>query len=297
MTIASPAEMIVTHGWSLPSFGKAAAFSCVSDLECADCSVDYTISIEPDGSHLCRFGDSATFRVWLGEQKVELLSSSTPGEIATLNHLLYDQLLPRLLSASCALVLHGSVIRMGGSLAIFIGETGAGKSTLAASLNACGHELLGDDAVKITASGTAFEGTSVYPSLRLYPDSIAKVLEDGIGTAPMAHYSYKRLVTGFRHASGADTPLPLGQIFLLADGEGVSLRRLSERESCMAMVDNSFALDPADIGAAKERFLQAVKLASAVPAYELCYPHDYDVLPEVIRQIEACVAGKSDEAC
>lgn len=253
---------------------------------------DLEYSVLADGEAFdLRFGEVATFRACYKTRSVSLIGGLDQDQ-ATIDHLLFDHAIPRILSACVPLVLHGSLVDMGGVLAVFVGETGAGKSTLGASLHARGFRLLGDDAVILTEQEGTFFGEAVYPSLRLYPNSIEEVMGKHVATARMAHYSDKRHVTGFGAGSEPAGPMPIGHIFLLADEcPEPRVETVPLRDVCMALIEQSFALDPKDIAAAGKRMRQAGALAAAVPAKALCYPHDYTVLPKVHRLIEDTMAA------
>lgn len=285
--------------WSVPDLNS---ISVPSPIGSSDSGADWDIQYKAllrGGLYYLSFGDSVIFRACFQTKVIELVSASMDDPV-TLDHLLYDHVIPRVLSACGTLVLHGSLVRIGEGLAVFMGETGAGKSTLGASLHALGHRLLGDDAVIVTENSGTFYAEAVYPSLRLYPDSISRVLAADVATAPMARYSDKRHVTEFRQTSAGPQPLPLTAIFALHRGDSnPQVRHLSARESCMAMIEQSFALDPNDVDAARERMNAAASLASAVPGFELAIPHDYDRLPQVHALIEDCMIradGKSSAA-
>ena len=173
-----------------------------------------------------------------------------------------------------------------------IGASGAGKSTLAASLYRSGHRLLGDDAVVIDETAQGFEGEAVYRSLRLFPESIEQVLVDPVATAPMAYYSSKLLVDAGQGPSNGPDSVPIGGIFALAVGnEGVSHTPLKPADACMMLVENSFALDPADPLAAAGRMAKAAKLAAAVPCRSLAYPSEFAILPAVGEHVAQLLAG------
>src|SRR5262245_25522327 len=63
----------------------------------------------------------------------------------TIEHLLIDQVLPRVLAHRGRLVLHAGGVRTPFGAIAFLGESGAGKSTLCSAMNRAGHRLLGDD--------------------------------------------------------------------------------------------------------------------------------------------------------
>jgi hypothetical protein len=66
-----------------------------------------------------------------------------------------------------------------------------------------------------------------------------------------------------------------------ADSEECRARCLGGAETCMGVVRNSFALDPTDRRRASERLRVACALADAVPCWELSYPRQFDLLPQV----------------
>lgn len=236
------------------------------------------------------FGQLAQFRISFPDRTVTLAGCHPRTDQDTVDHLLDDHVAPRIVAAGGDLVLHASANVIDGRLAVLLGQTGAGKSTLAASLHAAGHPLLGDDAVVVSGAEDVPAGEAVYPSLRLYRESIEQVFGGGIATSAMAFYSDKRHV-----AAGCTPPaaarFPLGAIFILAQGEGdVTLAPIPPADACIALVENSFALDPMDRAAAMARMAIAARLAARLPAYELAYPYDFALLDEVRARVVAATA-------
>lgn len=250
---------------------------------------------ESPTSVILAFGDIASFRIDFGEQLVSLVGVRDEADSATIDHLLNDHVAPRIIAQLGALVIHGSAVEIGGRLAIFMGNTGAGKSTLAASLMKRGHRLLGDDAVVISKTDAGWLGEAVYASLRLFPASINQVFAESVDTAAMAFYSDKRLVRAEGLGDARTASVPLGMIFVLTDGEvGVSHTTLGFADACMMMVENSFTLDPDDAAAAAARLARAAGLAAAIPCHALSYPYDFVILDDVCRHVAALMqAGDS----
>ena len=100
-----------------------------------------------------------------------------------MRHLLLDQVMPLVLSRD-RLVLHASAVATPAGAAAFIGFTGAGKSTLAASLSAAGFPILSDDCLVIERDGRGFLARPFYPGARLWPDSVHAVGANVEGRAP-----------------------------------------------------------------------------------------------------------------
>lgn len=249
----------------------------------------YPSSIQQlDGSHYICFDGVARFQICFEQRRVTLFDISASATSEALTHLLYDHVAPRILAGVGEIVLHASAVEIDGKLAVFLGETGAGKSTLAASLHKVGHRLIGDDAVIANRTSEGCFGESVYPSLRLYEESIAAVLGGGIAAEPMAHYSKKKRLSTPNLGVSKTGPLALGAFFFLVDEEAegrVASFPLSPGHTCIGLIENCFALDPEDAGSAAERMQAISGIAQSVPGFELSYPWDYDLLPTVHEEV------------
>lgn len=205
----------------------------------------------------------------------------------TIEHCIYDLILPCLMAFDGYLVLHGGLSATGDGAVAFIGESGRGKSTLVAGLHGLGWPLMGDDAFTLKPTDDGYTARSVYASLRLFPDSVESLFPAGHKTAPMAHYSDKRRVS----FSAGPQSAPLNAIFRLSDAEPeIRIRQLSMAEACMVLVSNSFILDPEDAAQNKAKFQLASEAAREVPVYDLHYPRQYDRINEVFDAI-------SDKLC
>lgn len=214
----------------------------------------------------------------------------------TIDHFLADQVYPRLLAHAGALVIHAGAVRIGDGAVMLIGQSGRGKSTLVASFDRAGMPLIGDDAMVIAADGPSSSVRAVYPSLRLFPDSIAAVLPGTATDGPVAHYSNKERIDVAGDRPTAAPPVPMRAMFSIGmAADAVAIRRLSVAQACMTLVENSFALDPSCVADARRRLTDASLLAHNVPMYDITYPRDYTLLPAVRAAICAQVAALETE--
>lgn len=246
-----------------------------------------------DEHYLLRFSPSASFRVDCVWQTIWAdLEECFPA--STARHLLYDQIFPRVIAHTGCLVLHAGAVRVRGRAFLALGKSGRGKSTLAASFNQAGQTLIGDDASVISWSDGRPHVSAVYPSLRLLPDSVSALLPTDIPRSAVAHYSPKqRIDVPFADGQQQEESPPIIAQFVIAPpstSELITLRELTIAEACMALVENSFALNPINAEQAATRMKQASNLAQSVPAFEISYPRDYARLPEVRQAILEQVA-------
>lgn len=246
--------------------------------------------VERDGGVVTlHFHDVARFRIDFSDCSITAFDIEPETSDCVIEHILNDHVAPRLLAEMGALVLHASAVRFGDKLALFLGETGSGKSTLATSLHQAGYKLLGDDAAIVTSGPTGYLARTVYPSLRLYPETIATLLGSHTATTPMSDYSDKQNVHLPSVADAPAEPLPLAAIMFLDGDCGASdpaAVPMDSTRACIALVEQSFTLDPRDPRCAARRLAALSQLALTVPAYRLSYPHDFARLGEVHAVIE-----------
>ena len=247
-----------------------------------------------DDGYVVSFGELAQFHLNFESQSVTVFCAEKDISQTTLSHLLCDHIAPRILAHQGEFVLHGSAVKIGGTVALFLGDTGTGKSTLAASLHKAGHRLLGDDAAMITQGERGFLAAAVYPSLRLFRDSVSAIVGNAANTSPMAQYSDKRRVALFDEQDVQPAHHPIGAVFFLsgdADAREVSVRQPSPAKACIATLEQSFSLDPHDGARAADRLAIASQLIEKVNTFDLEYPNGFDRLENVHAVIEACMRG------
>jgi hypothetical protein len=230
--------------------------------------------------YLLRFPGLADFVV--SGNRVTCFPSPGCGEDA-LRHLLLDQVIPRLWAHRGHLVLHASAVQLpDGRVIAFLGESGWGKSTLAAALQTRGCRLLGDDSLSLCVTGTRVRLVASYPGLRLNKDSITSLGLAGSGWASVSHYSAKRRFEIVAREAGQD--LWLDTLYLLdqagADSTGLSIRSLAGAALVTTLIKRSFLLDVRDTGCARRQLAEASAVLRALPRVcGLSYARDYRQLP------------------
>jgi len=231
------------------------------------------------GRHLFLFSDMAVVDVDADSREIGLFVKPRLSS-ETVRHLLLDQILPRVLALEPLLIVHAAAVETDGAAFLMIGSSGSGKSTLAASFQASGYELLGDDAVLIQQRANSFIGRAVYPSLRLREDSVREIFGSKANLRPVADYLAKWSVQNVA-ADIAERPV---QAILLIDpnaSDAVCVEPAADAKGCMAILAQSFALDPTDSIRARDRLECAGELVRTIPTFNLTYPRDYGRLAEV----------------
>lgn len=263
-----PAQWL--HEWLNPQGNVAVAIGHVND--------DYFL----------RFPDVAEFLVSLENNTIQcFFDSDTPLE--TIRHLLLDQVIPRILGQQGRLVLHAGCVKLAdGDGVAFLGDSGWGKSTLAASFHQSGLQLLTDDCLLIDIQDNQVTGIPNYTGARLFGDSIEQLMQQSTPVYPVAHYSdKKRLIMHDGQDVGAQG-VPLKAIFLLEDPvrcaqyTTVNVERVTGTQEIMEILKSMFLLDVTDKQLQVSLFKKVGELlVCGVPIYRLGYPRDYSLLPMV----------------
>ena len=241
-----------------------------------------------------RVPDQADFLVLLDPARVQVWPTrDPPPDAATLEHLLVDQILPRVLAQLGGSVVHASTVRIGGRHVLFLGPSGWGKSTLAGLLHRHGHAVLSDDCVQLVAEGGRFRAIPTYPSLRLYEDSLDALFPGIDTTTAVAAYTRKRRVP-MPAPSAGDPAVAVDAIYLLGDpagaGDAIRIGPLRPAETCLALIRHSFRLDLADRAASAMQLARCGEIARAVPAFGLDYPRDFARQEALVQAIADHVA-------
>ena len=240
-----------------------------------------TLALFRDGERFRIAAPGADFLIDPGAHEViAIVDDDIPA--ATLQHLLVDQVLPRCLAHEGELILHAAGIVVDGAVALFLGDSGQGKSTLSAALQGHGHQLLSDDCLQLLPETGTTHAWPTYPSLRLLPDMLASLFPGDQSHAPMAGYSDKRRLP-------VETPQPTPQgsrlraIYLLEppqpDTTDVIIEPVAPGTAVVAVTRNLFKLDPTDLPRATSLLATAAAVVRTTPVFGLRYPRVIAELP------------------
>ncbi|NML85917.1 hypothetical protein [Polaromonas sp.] len=247
---------------------------------------EWTLFYRLSSSYLLRFPDLADFEVSRDGRKATAwpVPGVSPG---TVEHLHLNQVLPLALSRQGRLVLHASAVVIDGKGVAFTGESGRGKSTLAASFATTGARFLTDDGLQLDWLDGQCRITPSHPSVRLWEDSQEALIPQAVDLVPAVEYTTKaRLLAGDAMAF-CDQLQPLRRVYFLGEGVAPSLviEAVRPAEALMELVRNSFLLDIEEKQLLAWHFDEMVRLAELPIYYRLDYPRRYEDLPRVREAI------------
>lgn len=213
----------------------------------------------------------------------------------TLEHLVADQVLPRWLAHQGKVLAHGCALTVADRGLLVVGETGAGKSTLAGLLAAEGHVLHSDDCVEVEpwGGGRGIVARPTYASLRMLPDSVNAVFPQGVhDSRPMARYSRKRRILPATRSSEVMHACSLHTMYRLSrePSEDISIEPITASEACMALVEQSFLLDPTDLHIAGAHLRRCAGVGKAIPAFAVSHPRDFARADELVAALTTHLA-------
>lgn len=204
-------------------------------------------------------------------------------------HVVLDHVLPRWLSLSGDLVLHGSAVATPQNAGIaFIGDTGRGKSTTATALAMrCCWQLLADDVCRIIDQHSSPSIVPSYPGVRLTSQSRTALTPDNAST-PLAAGSDKGRVCP--DVAPAYAPVPLRLVVALGeDSANLDARRLGLGEATATLVRNIFHQARTLDDIAPQAFRLASDLAAAIPCYQLNFPRRWGVFDDLSELLQSLV--------
>ena len=208
------------------------------------------------------------------------------------NEVVFTYLLGQVLSF-CLLArgvepLHATSVLVNGAAIAFLGDSGHGKSTLAATLMERGHRLLTDDVLVVRFEGNR---AMAYPSMariKLTPESADAVFR-GRRSVPMNRFTVKRIYS-LRDDEHMSHPAPLRALYVIsakAEDAGIAIRRLGGRAEFLTLIQHTFNDSVLDRTRVKQQFAFARQLVGMVNLRALSYPKQLDLLPAIADAVLA----------
>jgi hypothetical protein len=212
---------------------------CKADVFLTLANLKSLESFKSDGGHhfVGEVPGVATFAVLEGKQ---ILVAPLPGvDDALLNTFIVGPILAVLLRQRGLLVLHASSAVVDDVAIAFLGNSGAGKSTMAQAFHSHGYPVMTDDVMVVQLGGDEPMVLPGYPLIKLWPESASATGYEPNSLPRIHGSSTKRshqLTSGF-----GQTAFPLKRIYILDRGEAHRIVDLSAPEACIALIQHSRA--------------------------------------------------------
>ncbi len=175
--------------------------------------------------------------------------------------------------------LHASAVAVNRRAVVFVGGSGAGKSTTAMAMGQLGYSLMSDDIVPIFRNAGVMYAQPGYPRMRLRQPSLPMLsnLNPDLPSLPkvegQGRLHFDLTEHGYKFESA---PLPIGVIYLLADRNAdphaPRVEPLSALDGIMGIVANTYVTRFLDRSMRAYEFQQLSYLVNQVAARK-AYPH------------------------
>ncbi len=245
---------------------------------------------EIDDGSLLRFADIADFHLDAAHTTITgYRYPETPA--GALRHLLIDQVIPRVLAHQGAIVIHASAARVHRDCVAFLGPSGTGKSTLAASFLATGGAPFADDALQLIAGSEGVAAITGYPGLRIWPPS-ESILNARAWQGPLQmDGTAKRRYTPLGPLRQPERLKLLGIFTLSAEPDtaeqAVPVVRECSGSECLAdLIKHTFVLNPRSLPHQIKQLRALAGLANTgIGFFRLSFPRRFDQLPRVRQAV------------
>jgi hypothetical protein len=260
------------------------------ELRRAAARVDDIQRVElPDGSIHLRWGTLCEFLVSSDGQRIACRRLAADCEEEFQTYLMGPALSYALLRQGVE-QLHSTTVEMDGSAIGLLGDSGHGKSTLAAEFLKHGFRLVTDDVLVLSRCNGGFVVHPGPPRLKLLPESAASVL--GSTTPELSgNKAGAKLILPADAATEETSPIRLRAFYAISSPQSqakrprVQVRRLSARRAFLQLVRNTYNAILCDPARLERQFQLYAAIADIIPTRSLSYPRSFGVLPQVREAI------------
>lgn len=180
---------------------------------------------------------------------------------------------------------HASSVALGDKAVAFLGESGYGKSTLAASFLRKGFPLLTDDVLAIREKDGRFFTSPGAAQIKLWPQTAKKILGRSPAGGTMSPVA-KKIILPLQRKTMGGSACEVKLLYVLwprfeKGSPAIRIRKLKPQDGVMALIKSSHNLVLQDSRRLSNQVIFASKLAKNVPIRALSFPMDLKKIPAV----------------
>jgi hypothetical protein len=185
---------------------------------------------------------------------------------------------------------HATCVVVNGEAVAFLGDSGFGKSSLAAYFLSAGDRLLTDDLLLLQERPEGFLAYPGPPRIKLLPDMARKYL-GGVDLGIRMNSAASKLILPLDRGKVCESPMMLSAIYQLsppqetADTQAVEFKSLTSREAFLELSCNTFNYAILDGARARRQIKETARIVNTVPVKRLLHPRLLSALPSVRQAI------------
>jgi hypothetical protein len=188
--------------------------------------------------------------------------------------------------------LHATCVVIEGKAVALLGDSGYGKSSLAACFLEAGHRLLTDDLLVVREVPGGFQAFPGPPRIKLFSEMARRFLGGSVSGVPM-NSGTRKLIMPLEPARVYADAAPLEAIYAIAAPEDAAQDRtariegVASRDAFVLLMNNVFNYVIVDSQRLNRQFGAVAGLAARTPMRKVYYPRQADALPWVRDAIVA----------
>jgi hypothetical protein len=188
--------------------------------------------------------------------------------------------------------LHATCVVIDGKAVALLGDSGYGKSSLAACFLEAGHRLLTDDLLVVREAAGGFRAFPGPPRIKLFSEMARRFLGESVSGVPMNSGAQKLVMPLASERMYFDTA-PLEAIYTIAAPDEVAqdttvwIESVASRDAFVLLMNNVFNYVIVDTRRLHTQFRALAALAARTPMRKIFYPRRVDALPLVREAIVA----------
>jgi hypothetical protein len=245
----------------------------------------YQLVTFPDGSFYIRWPDLFEFLVSADGRRITYNPLPQASSVAFETYLLGQVLSYSLLKLGYE-VLHATAVIVDGEALGFLGDSGYGKSSLAAAFLQAGYRVLSDDLLVLVETPEGILVPPGLPRIKLFPDTAERFLPFCTGGGAMNPLTEKRVIP-IPKAHSRRAPALLRVLYKLPypsarrPNSKVRISQLAEKTAFTELLASTFNSRMLETPRLRRQFETIAGLLTMVPVRHLSYPRGLDHLPQV----------------
>ena len=193
--------------------------------------------------------------------------------------------------------LHASAVEVDGEAVVFVGDKGAGKSTMVAALSRRKHKVITDDVLGIVTKSDEGRVRVVpgYAQVKLLPDAVEHVLNDDPEQYQRVYAATPKRVHTLA-GSTIESSIPLRTIYRLSLGDHVAVEPIPPQQAFLTLMRQAYLRRLIEPTAAAAWYTKACStIVNGAGIYHLRRPRDFSLFPQIIRCVEENTADVKSE--
>src|SRR5215212_5177187 len=179
------------------------------------------------------------------------------------------------------LLLHASAVAVADEAVLFLGDTGWGKSTMAAALYARGYRVVTDDVAVLRTDERCPMLFPGFPQLKLWPEALVS-LGDAPEKLPRCNPHFEKRARPVSQDFSPE-PIPIKRIYVLDKGDTTEILPLRPQEALGELIRHTYGA--LDVGSSSH-FLRCASIVNRVVMCSVRRKKSLLKLPDVARLIE-----------